>query len=45
MIKNRSRCATVSFTDKVDRFKDFIVIIGGSDEYNALRKQCEKARW
>ena len=36
MFKSRTRCSTVSFTEKVGPFSDFIVIIGGSDEYKAF---------
>ncbi|CDW91820.1 kelch motif family protein [Stylonychia lemnae] len=40
MSKNRSRCAVASFNKKFGKFDPFLVIVGGSDQYNALN-HCE----
>ena len=40
MTKNRSRGVIASFNKKYGKFNPFLVIIGGSDQFNALN-QCE----
>ena len=36
MIKSRGRCAVASMDKKLGIFQEFIVLIGGSDEYSSL---------